>query len=97
MTELSQNTNIKLNIKDFAGLSMIIASVTAVYFSLKAEIAEAKELPKPAVTFQEFQYKDELVRKTIMLTQQDVEEVKLDIQEIKESLKLLEERLYKLK
>jgi hypothetical protein len=97
MSELSQNTNIKLTVKDFAGLAMIVASVTGVYFSLKAEIVEAKELPKPAVTVQEFQYKDELVRKTILLTQQDVEVVKGDIQEIKESLKLLEERLYELR
>ena len=44
-----------------------------------------------------FQYKDEIVRKTIMLTQQDVEKVKSDVQEIKESLKVLEDRIYEIK
>tara|TARA_R100000479_G_scaffold62583_1_gene29574 strand:- start:263 stop:433 length:171 start_codon:yes stop_codon:yes gene_type:complete len=50
--------------------------------------------PKPIITQQEFQYKDELVRKTIMLTQQDVDGIKVDVQEIKESLNKIEDRLY---
>ncbi len=97
MSEISQDTKIKLNVKDFAGLAVGMASVMGVYFSLKAEIAEAKELPKPTVTIQEFKYKDEIVRKTIMLTQQDVEKVKSDVQQIKETLKVLEDRIYEIK
>jgi len=50
--------------------------------------------PKPIITQQEFQYKDEIIRKTIMLTQQEVSTVKEDVAEIKESLDKIEDRLY---
>ena len=64
-----------------------------VEFTLKADIALAMQEPKPVITQQEFQYKDELVRKTIMSTQQEVSSVKEDVAEIKESLNKIEDRL----
>lgn len=54
------------------------------------------EKPEPVITQQEYQYKDEIVRQTIMMTQKDVDGIKEDINEIKETLKLLEERLYEI-
>ena len=59
------------------------------WFSLQAEIAEAKELPKPTdpeITRIEFDMKDQLIRQTIMSTQEDVTEIKDDIRLIKEKL-----------
>jgi hypothetical protein len=55
------------------------------------------EKPDPVISEQEYHYKDEVVRKTIMLTQQDVDGIKEDISEIKETLKTLEARLYETK
>ena len=49
---------------------------------------------EPVISEQEYHYKDEIVRKTIMLTQQDVDAMKEDVKEIKETLKTLEARLY---
>jgi hypothetical protein len=46
------------------------------WFALQADIAEAKELPKPDVTRMEFQMKDENIRNTIMETRDDLKEVK---------------------
>jgi hypothetical protein len=93
-TEINSNTQVKLTIKDAVGLGFVLVSVLSVYFTLKADIATAKELPKPVITEQEYHYKDEVVRKTIMLTQQDVDAIKEDMSEIKETLNKLEERLY---
>ena len=59
------------------------------WFALQADIAEAKELPAPVIDIIEYDLKDELIRQTIMDTQEDVEE-------IKESLEKIDERLYEL-
>ena len=45
--------------------------------------------PKPEVTATEFRYKDEIIREAIMTTQEDVKEMK-------ETLKILEERIFEL-
>jgi hypothetical protein len=59
------------------------------WFALKSDIAEAKELPKPEISRTEYDLKDELVRTTILDTQDDVEE-------IKEKLDKIDERLYEI-
>jgi len=94
MKYLDKNTEVKLSIKDAVGVGFVLVSLMTMYFTLKTEIAEAKELPPPIMTAEEFKYKDEIVTKTIMLTQKDVDVIKDDVKEIKETLKLLEERLH---
>jgi len=59
------------------------------YFTLQADIALAKELPEPVIDRVEYDLKDELIRQTIIDTQEDVEE-------IKESLDKIDERLYEI-
>jgi len=59
------------------------------WFALQADIAEAKELPlpsEPEITRMEFDMKDQLVRQTIMTTQEDVTEIKEDIKRIEEKI-----------
>ena len=53
----------------------------------RADIAQAKELPAPVIDRIEYDLKDELIRQTIMDTQEDVEE-------IKETIDKIDERLY---
>ncbi len=63
------------------------------WFTLQADIAEAKELPNPLppdVTRMEYDMKDQLIRQTIMTTQEDV-------QELKERLVRMEDKLDKLR
>ena len=68
------------------GFAVTIASM---YFVMQADIAEAKELPKPPISKTEWELKDELIRNTIMDTQDDVEE-------IKETIEKIDERLYEI-
>ena len=59
------------------------------WFTLQADITEAKELPlppDPEVTRMEFDMKDQLVRQTIMSTQEDVDEIKSDLDRIEEKI-----------
>ena len=94
MADLNPNSKFQLTIKELIALGIGISSLLGVYFTLKSDIALAMQEPKPIITQQEFQYKDEIIRKTIMLTQQEVSTVKEDVAEIKESLDKIEDRLY---
>ena len=84
--ELNENTTFKLSIKTIIGLVIGISTLMAMWFTLKAEIDVAKTLPEPEITKIEYELKDELIRNTIMNTQDDVEEIKDDIKLIKEKL-----------
>jgi len=87
MKELSEESQFSISIKSLIGITVAISTVVGMWFALQADIEEAKELPKSDVTRMEFEMKDELVRQTIMTTQEDV-------QDIKEDLKLIKEKLY---
>jgi len=56
---------------------------------MQADIARAMELPEPVIDRVEYDLKDELIRQTIMDTQEDVEE-------IKETIDKIDERLYEI-
>ena len=91
--ELNEDTGFKVSIKTLFGIAVAIATVVGMWFALQADIQEAKELPKPPepeVTRMEYDMKDQLVRQTIMTTQEDVAEIKDD-------MKRLEEKIDKLK
>ena len=45
------------------------------WFTLQADISEAKELPKPDISRMEFNMKDENIRNTIMETRDDVKKL----------------------
>ena len=91
--ELNEDTGFKVSIKTLFGIAIGIATVVGMWYVLQADIQEAKELPKPPdpeVTRMEYDMKDQLIRQTIMTTQEDVAEIKDD-------MKRLEEKIDKLK
>tara|TARA_R110001592_G_scaffold341878_1_gene631253 strand:+ start:96 stop:380 length:285 start_codon:yes stop_codon:yes gene_type:complete len=87
--ELNEDTGFKISIKTLIGLGFAIATVVGVWFALQADIQEARELPippDPEVTRMEYDMKDQLVRQTIMTTQEDVIELKEDMDRIEEKI-----------
>jgi len=87
--ELNEDTTFKVSVKTLAGIGFAIATLIGMWFTLQADIADAKELPLPVdpeITRIEFDMKDKLIRQTIMSTQEDVTEIKDDIKMIKEKL-----------
>ena len=97
MKELSEESKFQVSIKTIGtaviGLSMLIG----MWFTLKADISEAKELPVPEVTRTEYDLKDQLIRETIMNTQSDVEEIKEDIEGLDDKLDKMQETIYDLR
>ena len=89
--ELNEDSGFKVSIKTLIGIGAAMATVISMWFMLQADIAEAKELPTPAdpeVTRMEFDMKDQMIRQTILTTQEDVKE-------IKKTLEKIEDKLYK--
>ena len=87
--ELNEETSFKISIKTLAGIAVLIFTIVGMWFALQADIAEAKLLPEPPpaeITRMEFDMKDQLVRQTIMSTQEDVAEIKEDIKRIEEKI-----------
>ena len=87
--ELSEDSQIKVSVKTLGGIAVLIATLVGMWFTLQADIAEAKELPEPPpaeVTRMEYDMKDQLIRQTIMTTQDDVKEIKEDMKRIEEKL-----------
>ena len=83
--ELNEDTGFHVSIKTLGGIGVGIATVISMWFALQADIAEVKELPAPPlpeITRMEFDMKDQLVRQTIMTTQEDVLELKEDLDRI---------------
>ena len=88
-TKIGENTNITVDLKTIGMIIGFTITIASMYFVMQADIAEAKELPKPEISKLEYELKDELIRATIMDTQEDVEE-------IKETIKKIDERLYEM-
>ena len=87
--ELNEDTSFKISLKTLAGIAALIFTLVGMWFTLQADIAEAKELPlplDPEITRMEFDMKDQLVRQTIMTTQEDVTELKEDLDRIEEKI-----------
>ena len=77
--ELNEDTSVQVSLKTLAGIGVIMAAVISGWFVLQGDIAEAKKLPLPAdpeITRMEYDMKDQLIRQTIMSTQEDVTEIK---------------------
>ena len=90
--ELNENTSFKVSIQTLIAIGFGIATIVGMWFALQADIAEAKELPvippppDPEVTRMEFDMKDQMIRNTIMETQNDVKEIKESIEKIEDKL-----------
>ncbi len=74
--ELNEDTNFKVSVKTLISIGVGLSMLIGMWFTLQAQINEAKLLPEPEVSKMEFDMKDENIRLTIMTTQEDVKEIK---------------------
>tara|TARA_B110000977_G_C10940971_1_gene440848 strand:+ start:169 stop:453 length:285 start_codon:yes stop_codon:yes gene_type:complete len=84
-----ENTEVVLDIKTLSMIVGFVVSLSSMWFILKADIARAMVLPHPVIERVEYDLKDELIRQTIMDTQEDV-----DL--LLKKFEKMEERIYKL-
>ena len=87
--KIGEETQVTLDLKTIGMIIGFVLMLAGMWFTLQADIAQAKELPVPVIDRVEYDLKDELIRQTIMDTQEDVEE-------IKETIEKIDERLYEI-
>ena len=87
--QIGESTKVTLDLKTIGMIVGFAVSLSSMYFVLKSDIARAMELPEPVIERVEYDLKDELVRQTIMDTQEDVEM-------LLEKFEKLEQRIYEL-
>jgi len=87
--KIGEETQVTLDLKTIGMIIGFVLMLAGMWFTLQADIAQAKELPVPVIDRVEYDLKDELIRQTIMDTQEDVEE-------IKETIDKIDERLYEI-
>ena len=89
MKELSKDSKFSISVETLVILGSVLVTVVGMWFTLNAEIDEAKKLPPSEVSRTEYDLKDRLIRETII----NIEE-KVDANGIK--LDKIEERLYQM-
>ncbi len=87
--QIGEDTKVTLDLKTIGMIVAFVITLAGMWFTLQADIAQAKELPAPVIDRVEYDLKDVLIRQTIMDTQEDVEE-------IKETIDKIDERLYEI-
>ena len=84
--QIGEDTKVTLDLKTIGVIVTFIVMLAGMWFTLQADIAEAKELPLPEIDRIEYDLKDELIRQTIMDTQEDVDKILEEIEKIDERL-----------
>tara|TARA_R110000765_G_scaffold298514_1_gene393595 strand:+ start:1452 stop:1739 length:288 start_codon:yes stop_codon:yes gene_type:complete len=92
--ELNEDTGFNISIKTLGGIGVAMATVISMWFVLQSDIAEARLLPEPTppeISRMEFDMKDQLVRQTIMTTQEDVKEIKATLVKLNDKIDALKD------
>ncbi len=87
--QIGEDTKLTLDLKTLGLIVGGFVSLASLYFVMQADIALAMKMPEPVIDRVEYDLKDELIRQTIMDTQEDVEE-------IKETIDKIDQRLYEM-
>ncbi len=87
--KISEKTELTLDLKTLIIIVSFVVTAVGMWFAIQADIQLAKELPEPEVSRTEYDLKDQLVRETIMNTQEKVEQNS-------EKLVKIDEKLYQI-
>jgi hypothetical protein len=84
--QIGESTKVTLDLKTIGMIVGFVITLAGMWFTLKADIALAMEKPEPVIDRVEYDLKDELIRQTIMDTQEDVDKILEDLSKIDERL-----------
>ena len=88
--EVSKDSKFTLSLETGVSILVTVGMVIGMWFTLQADIEEAKELPVPEVGRTEYDLKDQMIRNTIIETQKDVTEMKEEQKEMRDDVKNIE-------
>jgi len=86
--KVSENTSVQLDLKTVVAIISITASFVGMYYTLQADIEEAKKLPPIEVTRLEYELKEEWNEDMIMQLKEAVEVIEETQSILKEEIKI---------
>ena len=94
--KISDKSEFTLDLKTIILFVGGVISLSATYFTLQADIEEAKKLPKMPISEKEFELKDALIRQTILTNGQQLETQQEQLNKIEDKIDKIDTRLYNL-
>ena len=91
--EVGKDTKFTLSIETAISIIVTIGMIIGMWFTLKADIEEAKLLPEPPVSRMEYDLKDRMIRESILNTEGKVDKLEEKVDDIKEDTKMIQETL----
>ena len=94
--ELNKNTKFTLSIETAVSIGVTIFMIIGLWYNLQADIEEAKLLPEPPVSRTEYDLKDQMIRNSILNTEEKVEKLEDKVDDIKEDTRSINDTLLKM-
>jgi len=91
--EVNKQTKLTLSLETIISGVVTLAMIIGMWFTLQADIEEAKKLPEPPVSRTEYDLKDQMIRNSIMNTEEKVEKLEEKVDDIKEDTRSINETL----
>ena len=91
--EVNKKTKLTLSLETIISVVVTLGMIIGMWFTLQADIELAKELPKPEVSRMEYDLKDQMIRDSIMNTEEKVEKLEDKVDDIKKDTRSINETL----
>ena len=91
--EVSKDTKFSLSIETAISVVVSIGMIVGMWFTLQGDIEVAKQLPEPPVSRTEYDLKDQMIRNSIMNTEDKVEKLEEKVDDIKQDTKAITQTL----
>ena len=82
--EVGKDTKFTFNIETLVSIGVTIFMIVGLWFNLQADIEEAKKLPEPPISRTEYDLKDQMIRNSILNTEEKVEKLEEKVDDIKD-------------
>ena len=90
---VGKDTKFTLSIETAVSIAVTIFMVVGLWFNLQADIEEAKKLPEPPISRTEYDLKDQMIRNSILNTEEKVEKLEDKVDDIKEDTRSINKTL----
>ena len=91
--EVGKDTKFTLSIETAISIAVTIGMVIGLWYSLQADIEEAKRLPEPEVSRMEYDLKDQMIRDSILNTEEKVDKLEEKVDSVKDDTRMIQETL----
>ena len=91
--EVGKDTKFTFNIETLISIGVTIFMIVGLWFNLQADIEEAKKLPEPPISRTEYDLKDQMIRNSILNTEEKVEKLEEKVDSVKDDTRMIQETL----